>query len=56
MNKKELVDNFVKKWDTIFIPFIPNAGIRSKLILNFHDECLKLLMQLIDLSQKEGEN
>lgn len=53
MNKKELINNFVNKWNLMFEPYIPNSETRKRLIIHFHDDCMKLIEQLLDLTQKE---
>lgn len=53
MNKKELINKFVNKWNTIFEPFIPDGNIRKRLIINFHDDCMHMIEQLLTLTQEE---
>lgn len=53
MNKKELIDNFVNKWNIMLEPYISSSEIRKKIIIHFHDDCMHLIEKLLKLTQKE---
>ena len=53
MNKEELINNFVNKWNIMLEPYIPNSETRKKIIIHFHDDCMHVIEKLINLTQKE---